>query len=60
MPRKGYASITIPDDVYFFFKKEWEKHKSELRRKGVRSFSGYVSYKLNQLLEQEEEQLKAR
>jgi hypothetical protein len=54
MPRKGYRSITVPNDVYEFFKNEWLKNKDQLRRRGVRSFSGYVTSRLNQLMEEEE------
>jgi hypothetical protein len=53
MPRKGYRSITVPDDVFDYFKKEWEKHEEEYRRKGVRSFSGFISKKLTELMELE-------
>ena len=56
MPRKGYHSITVPDDVFDYFKKEWEKHKEEHRRQGVRSFSGFISRRLTELMELEGKQ----
>ena len=53
LPRKGYRSITVPDDVFEYFKAWWEKEKESYRIQGVGSFSGYVSRKLKELMEQE-------
>lgn len=53
MPVKGYKSITVPDDIYDYFKKKWEERKTELRLKGIRSFSAFVTKYLNDALEQE-------
>lgn len=47
MPRKGFKSITIPDDVYDFFFDEWKRHQEQYRIEGVRSFSGFISYLLS-------------
>jgi hypothetical protein len=52
MPRKGYKSITVRQDVYDYFFNEYSKVKEEYAiKKGVRSFSAYVSYRFTQLLE---------
>ncbi len=54
MPKEGYKSVTIPDDVYDFFWKKWEQLKDEYRAKyGVRSFSGFVTKVMNDMLELE-------
>jgi len=53
MPQKGYKTITVKETVYQYFWKQWQKEKADLEIKGIRSFSAYISYKLNQLLEQE-------
>jgi len=53
MPRKGYKSITVKQHVYEYFYNEYSKVKEEYAIKGVNSFSGYVSYRLSELLEQE-------
>ena len=53
-PKKGYRSITVKDDVYDYFFKEWLKVKEEYAiKKGVRSFSAYVTYCLAQLSKEE-------
>jgi hypothetical protein len=52
-PRKGYRSITVPDDVFDYFTAWWEREKESYRLQGVRSFSGYVSRRLKELMEQE-------
>ena len=54
MPRKGYKSITVTDKVYDYFKEQYEKSKDKFAVEGVRSFSGYITYRLSQLMEQEE------
>jgi len=54
MPAKGFKTITVKDNVYDFLFSEWEKSKDKLRlEKGITSFSGYVTYRLSQLIEQE-------
>ena len=54
VPREGYKSITVPESVFNHFMKEWKKRKEELRVKGVRSFSGFVTMLLTELLEEYE------
>jgi len=55
-PIKGYKSITVKDDVYNYFFKEWLKVKEEYAiKKGVRSFSAYVTYCLVQIMKEETE-----
>jgi len=51
MPEKGYKSITVKQDVYDFLMKEYKAQKRDwLVRKGISSFSGYVTYRLNELM----------
>jgi hypothetical protein len=53
LPRPEYRSITVPARVYDILYDEYEKQKDELSAKqGIRSFSGYVSYRLNQIVEE--------
>ena len=55
MPEKGYKSITVKQDVHDYLMKEYKSHKKEwLVKKGISSFSGYVTYRLNELVEIEE------
>lgn len=52
MPRKGYKSITVSQKVYDYFYKEYVKVKEEYAiKKGIRSFSAFVSMKLSELME---------
>lgn len=54
MPKKGYKSITVKAEVYDYFFKEWLKVKEEYTiKKGIHSFSAYVTYLLAQLINEE-------
>jgi hypothetical protein len=53
LPRPEYKSITVTTKVYDILYEEWEKEKDTLAAKhGVRSFSGYICYRLNQIIEE--------
>ena len=57
MPEKGYKSITVKQDVYDYLMKEYKSRKKDwLVKKGIASFSGYVTHRLNELMEQDEKQ----
>lgn len=57
MPRKGYKSITVKAEVYDYFFNQWLKVKDEYTiKKGIRSFSAYITYRLAQLMVEEKEQ----
>jgi hypothetical protein len=50
MPKKGYKSITVKTEVYNYFFNDWLKLKDEYAvKKGIRSFSAYITYQLGQL-----------
>jgi hypothetical protein len=52
MPRKGYKSITVTEKVYDYFYQEYSKVKEEYAiKKGIRSFSAYVTSRLSELLD---------
>jgi hypothetical protein len=51
MPKKGYKTITVKAEVYNYFFNEWLKVKDEYAiKKGIRSFSAYVTCLLAQLM----------
>jgi hypothetical protein len=53
-PKKGYKSITVKADVYDYFFKEWFRVKEEYAiKKGIHSFSAYVTYHLAQLINED-------
>ena len=53
MPRKGFKSITIREEVYFSHKKYYEDNKTKFRKMGISSFSGYLTKLLYDSLEEE-------
>ncbi len=53
MPPQGHKTITIREEDYHYFYKQYTKNKDKLARTGVRSFSAYVTMKLYQSFEAE-------
>jgi hypothetical protein len=55
LPPKGWKSITVRQFVYDYLKEEYDNNKKELLlKKGITTFSGYVSSRLAQLRGQDE------
>ena len=55
MPKKGWRSLTVKDYVYDYFKEQYLKMDKELRiKKGITSLSGFITYRLEQLIAQDE------
>jgi predicted CopG family antitoxin len=55
MPRKGYKTITITEELYAAHLEIYEKNITYWRRQGITSFSAYISRILSkQLIEDEE------
>jgi hypothetical protein len=55
MPKEGYKSITVKAEVYDYLQAEWLEVKEEYSlQKGIRSFSGYVTYRFAQLIDKDE------
>ena len=50
MPKPGYKSITVSEHVYKKFFKAYEKNKKGLGAKGVRSFSGYLTSMMEEMM----------
>ncbi|MFM7796135.1 MAG: hypothetical protein ACKO7N_05160 [Candidatus Nitrosotenuis sp.] len=53
MPKAGFKSITVSEEVYDKFFEVLEKNKPELVMKGINSFSGYVTYMLEQTMQKD-------
>jgi hypothetical protein len=53
MPKAGFKSITVSEEVYDKFYDVFEKNKAELMMKGINSFSGYVTYMLEQTMQKD-------
>ena len=50
MPKAGFKSITVSETVYDKFNMIYQNSKDELTMKGVNSFSGYVTYMLEEMM----------
>lgn len=53
MPKAGFKSITVSEEVYDKFFEVFEKNKPDLVMKGINSFSGYVTYMLEQTMQKD-------
>jgi hypothetical protein len=54
IPKKGYKSITVKTEVYDYFFNEWLIVKEEYAiRKGIRSFSAYITARLAELINED-------
>ncbi len=50
MPKAGFKSITISEQVYDKFHDVFQKNKSDLSMKGVNSVAGYITYMLEDMM----------
>ena len=53
MPKPGFKSITISETVYDTFHEAFVNNKDNLAIKGVRSFSGYVTYMMEEMMQKD-------
>ena len=53
MPKAGFKSITVSENVYDKFQEVYQKNKEILAMKGVNSFSGYVTYMLEEMMQKD-------
>lgn len=53
MPKAGFKSITVSENIYNEFHTQYEKKKDELGLKGISSFLGYITSQLVEKLQQE-------
>lgn len=42
MPKSGFKSITIPENVYDRLEADYQKQKMDLKFEGINSFSAYI------------------
>ncbi len=52
-PKKGLKTITVKTEIYDYFNNEYLKVKDEYAKKGVNSFSAYLTYKLTEIMEKD-------
>jgi len=53
LPKEGFKSITVSEAVYNKFFDVYQKNKNDLQMKGVNSFSGYVTYMLEEMMQKD-------
>lgn len=53
MPKEGFKSITVSETVYNKFYDVYQKNKDDLLMKGVNSFSGYITYMLEEMMQKD-------
>ena len=51
MPRKGFRSITVREEIYEELMQQYTENREELLKQGITSFSGYVTRFLYDALE---------
>ena len=54
MPKAGFKSITISEEVYNKFHDTYKKSKHDLAMKGVNSFAGYITFMMEDLMQKDE------
>ena len=50
MPKPGFKSITVSEYVYRKFFEVYEKNRKDLELKGIRSFSGYLTSMMEEMM----------
>jgi hypothetical protein len=54
MPKPGFKSITVSENIYKKFFEVYEKNKKGLELKGVTSFSGYLTSRMEEMMIKDE------
>jgi len=54
MPKAGFKSITVSEDVYNKFHDVYKKNKEDLAMKGINSFAGYITFMMEDLMQKDE------
>ncbi len=54
MPKEGFKSITVSETVYNRFNDAYANSKDTLAVQGIRSLSGYISYMLEERMQENE------
>ena len=54
MPKPGFKSITVSENIYKKFFNVYEKRKNDLELKGITSFSGYLTSMMEEMMSKHE------
>ena len=52
MPKAGFKSITVRAGIYNYYHRVFENHRHKFQYLGVFSFSGFVTWLLNQQIKE--------
>lgn len=58
MPKSGFKSYAIKEELFHILKENFEDNKEELAKKGINSLSGFFTYLVNKQIEEETKQKK--
>jgi len=54
LPKAGFKSITVSEEVYNRFHDIYKKNKQDLAMKGINSFAGYITFMMEDLMQKDE------
>lgn len=54
MPKAGFKSITVSEEVYNRFHDIYKKNRQDLAMKGINSFAGYITFMMEDLMQKDE------
>ena len=54
MPKAGFKSITVSEEIYNRFHDIYKKNKQDLAMKGINSFAGYITFMMEDLMQKDE------
>ena len=53
MPKEGFKSITVSEEIYDRFHAIYKDNKPNLTTKGINSFTGYITYMLEESMKKD-------
>ncbi len=54
MPKSGFKSITVSEEVYNRFHDIYKKNRQDLAMRGINSFAGYITFMMEDLMQKDE------
>ena len=58
MPKSGFKSYSIKEELYNTLQKKFDEDKEELKKQGIKSLSGFLTYLMSQKVEEQIQQQK--
>jgi hypothetical protein len=54
LPKAGFKSITVSEEVYNRFHDIYKKNRQDLAMRGINSFAGYITFMMEDLMQKDE------